>query len=223
MLQASPIVPDVNLTELKGLIFDCDGVLINSRMANISFYNHLRGKAGMQRLSAAEEEFVHMATYEQALDHIFPGPERATVMTFLEAMESHFDYYELLQVEEGLTPMLGWLSKRNFRLGICTNRISPLEPFLKRFGLDNFFFPMQTASNSKPKPDPDGLLQVLGAWGMAQGEVAYIGDSKVDEMAAMAAGIPFWSFKNQDLAASLHINSFFELHAWLKLAVQKNG
>lgn len=213
--------PDVNLSQLTGLIFDCDGVILNSRLANSAFYNHLRKKASMPPLSESEENFVHMSTYEQALDHIFPGKERSQVMGFLDELEDHIGYFDLLEVESGLVPMLDWLKKKNMHLGICTNRLSPLEPLLDRFELGHFFSPLQTASNSRPKPNPDGLLKVLRSWYATNEQIAYIGDSKVDEMAANAAGVPFWSFKNPELNASLHISSFSELHGWLRLALDK--
>lgn len=201
---------------VKGLIFDCDGVLLNSRLANISFYNHLRRKAKLPPLAHAEEEFVHMSTYEQALEYILQGSDRSLVSGYLEEMESNFDYYDLLKVEDGLMPMLEWLSERNFPLGICTNRLSPLDALLARFGLDSYFNPMQTASNSLPKPNPDGLFKAADAWGMGVNELAYIGDSKVDEQAALAAGISFWAFKNPALEAELHIPDFITLESWLK-------
>lgn len=208
---------------LKGLIFDCDGVLLNSRAANIAFYNNLRSLASLPPLNAEEEEYVHMATYEQALERVFQGAAAGRAAEFLDKLETYFDYYSLLHVEKGLLPMLDWLRAMNIRLAICTNRLSPLEGLLARFGLDKYFSPLQTASNSCPKPSPDGLLKTLAAWGIQPGESAYIGDSKVDEMAAAAAGVPFWSFNNQELEAGLHFNDFAELHGWLRIAAgEKN-
>lgn len=200
----------------KGIIFDCDGVLLNSRLANISFYNNLRKKAELPPLSEEEEEFVHMSTYEQALDYILQGSKHDNIASYLDEMEGSFDYYDLLKVEDGLIPMLGWLKKEHFRLGICTNRLSPLDIFLARFKLNKYFSPMQTASNSTPKPSPDGLFKAAEAWKLSHDEVAFIGDSKVDEMAAKAAGVPFWAFKNFSLDAQLHIPDFPTLEVWLK-------
>lgn len=205
-----------SIKKVRGIIFDCDGVLLNSRLANVTFYNQLRAKAGLPPLSAEQEEYVHMSTYEQALDYILAGSERGRVSGYLEEMESNFDYYNLLKVESDLLPMLDWLKAAGFRLGICTNRLSPLEDFLARFGLGGYFSPMQTASNSTAKPHPDGLLKAAAAWGLPPGDLAYIGDSRVDEMAAAAAAMPFWSFKNPSLTALLHIPNFKVLHGWLK-------
>lgn len=209
-----------SIKKVRGLVFDCDGVLLNSRLANVSFYNHLRGKAGLPPLSPAQEEYVHMSTYEQALDFILEGSNRSKVSNYLEEMEDSFDYYNLLKVEEALIPMLDWLKGAAFPLGLCTNRLSPLAPFLARFGLDAYFEPMQTASNSVAKPDPDGLFKVAEAWGIPTAELAYIGDSKVDEAAAAAARMPLWSFKNLDLDAVMHIPDFKTLHGWLEEHLQ---
>lgn len=213
-----------SIQSAKGIIFDCDGVLLNSRLANISFYNNLRKKAGLPPLGEEEEEFVHMSTYEQALDYILQGSSRSKVANYLDEMEDSFDYYDLLKVEDGLVHMLGWLMGKGFPLGICTNRLSPLDSFLARFGLDKYFSPMQTASNSSPKPNPDGLLKAVAAWRLSPAEAVFIGDSKVDEMAAKAAGMPFWAFKNFSLDARLHIPDFPSLEVWLKnyLSLGKN-
>jgi phosphoglycolate phosphatase-like HAD superfamily hydrolase len=86
---------------------------------------------------------------------------------------------------------------------------------LGRFGLEGYFDTIKTASNSTPKPSPDGLLQIMGEWGLEPLEIAFVGDSKVDETAALAAGVPFWSFKNDTLAAELHLPSFNRLHNWM--------
>ncbi|MDL2307081.1 HAD family hydrolase [Desulfovibrio sp. OttesenSCG-928-C06] len=200
---------------LKGIIFDCDGVLLDSRKANIAFYNYIRDCLDLPPLLAEQEEYVHMATFEQALNYIVPEEQRGHIPDLLDSIESYLDYYSLLTVEEGLLDMLDWLKLQDIHLGICTNRIDPMDGLLGRFKLNGYFQPIQTASNSQPKPHPDGLLQVLRRWNLSPAEVAFIGDSKVDESAAKGAGVPFWAFKNETLNAALHIPGFSTLHGWL--------
>lgn len=200
---------------LKGIIFDCDGVLLDSRKANIAFYNYIRDCLDLPPLLPEQEEYVHMATFEQALHYIVPESQRGHIPDLLDSIESYLDYYSLLSVEDGLLDMLDWLKLHEVRLGICTNRIDPMDGLLGRFRLTGYFQPVQTASNSQPKPHPDGLLQILRRWNLSPSEVAFIGDSKVDEAAALGAGVPFWSFKNETLTAALHIPGFDALHGWL--------
>ncbi|MCL1889938.1 MAG: HAD family hydrolase [Desulfovibrionaceae bacterium] len=205
----------------RGIIFDCDGVLINSRLANITFYNALRSRAELPPLDRDEEEYAHMATYSQALEYIFrsidPARRPEALNRALDGLERYVDYYNLLRPTEGLIPLLDWLRAGGVALAVCTNRVSPLDSLLSRFNLEGYFSPVQTASNSMPKPSPDGLLQVLKAWRMRPGEVAYLGDSLVDAQAAAAAKMPFWAFKNRNLDAAAHINDFSTLRAGLAL------
>lgn len=200
---------------LRGLVFDCDGVLLDSRGANIAFYNYLRAGLHLPALSQEQEDYVHMSTFEQALDYMIPQNLRGALPELMGKVETHLDYYSLLTLEDGLADLLDWLKVHGVRLGMCTNRIGDLNKLLGRFGLEGYFEPIKTASNSTPKPSPDGLLQIIGEWGMDPLEIAFVGDSKVDESAARAAGTHFWSFKNDALEADLHIPSFTRLHNWM--------
>ena len=85
--------------------------------------------------------------------------------------------------------------------------------------LKGYFDPVMTVANTAaPKPDPDGVRQILEAWGMSRDEVAFLGDSSVDEHTAKNAGVSFWAFKNPDLEAELLVPDFPTLLAALKQA-----
>jgi phosphoglycolate phosphatase-like HAD superfamily hydrolase len=200
---------------LKGVVFDCDGVLLDSRKANIAFYNYIRAGINLPFLTVEQENYVHMSTFEQALDYIVPENLRKLIPDILNHMENDLDYYSLLSLENGLLPLLNWLKTNSIHMALCTNRTDPLEKMLSKFNLTGYFTPVQTASNSIPKPHPDGLLQILKKWSFDPFEVAFLGDSEVDENAARAADIHFWSFKNQNLHADLLIPDFATLHNWL--------
>ncbi|MDL2313925.1 HAD-IA family hydrolase [Desulfovibrio sp. OttesenSCG-928-C14] len=206
----------VKLIHLKGLIFDCDGVLLDSRNANISYYNFMRESLSLPKLTPEEEEYVHMATYEQAMNFIVPEERREEIPALINLAERELDYFSLLSREKGLLDLLKLLKKNNIQLALCTNRFEPMDNLLTSFSLDGFFSPRQTASNSRPKPDPDGLNQVLRKWVVAPHEVAFLGDSRADAQAAKSAGIPFWSFKNPDLEADLYIPGFTALRQWME-------
>ena len=207
---------------IRGLIFDCDGVLLDSRRANITFYNYIRDCLDLPPLRPEQEEYVHMSTFEQALEYMIPEDRRHYVPELLDQVENHLDYYSLLSLEDGLIDMLDWLKVNDIKLGMCTNRIEPMAGLLSRFNLTGYFDPIQTASNSLPKPDPDGLIQVLDKWEIDKTEAVFVGDSKVDEAAARAVGMPFWAFKNDNLDADLHITGFTALHGWMMNYAENN-
>jgi len=114
-------------------------------------------------------------------------------------------------VEPGLVDLLHWLKLYDVRLGICTNRAGAVEELLRYFSLESFFFPIMTAGICPPKPDPDGLLQILEIWRLEPSEVAFLGDSRVDAQAAATAGVPFWAYRNSLLTADLHFDDFFTM------------
>ena len=118
------------------------------------------------------------------------------------------DYADILpyiHLEDGLVPLLEMLRRFRVRRAVHTNRTTTIERLLQHFGIDRFFFPIVGAGSlAYPKPNPEGVYRILGAWGLPKETVAYIGDSALDERTARAAGIQFWSFKNPGLLAAMH-------------------
>ncbi len=199
--------------DLKGLIFDCDGVIIDSRTANTAYYNQIRSRMGMPDITPDEEAFVHMATVDQAIFHIIPerlrgSAEMAMAMAFVR---NNKELWNKVTLERHILEFLRWIKPCGLRLGICTNRIDPLHELLEPFNILPYFDTVKTAADHPPKPSPEGLLAILNEWKLAPEEVAYIGDSKVDEAAARSAGIPFLAYKNESLSSSFHIRDYHEL------------
>jgi len=62
------------------------------------------------------------------------------------------------------------------------------------------------------------VRQILEAWGLKREDVAFLGDSSVDEETAKNAGVAFWAFKNPDLASDLLVPDFPTLLSALKRA-----
>ena len=56
-----------------------------------------------------------------------------------------------------------------------------------------------------PKPHPEALVKVVDHFSVSPEEVIYVGDSRVDELAARDAGIPFVAYRNPDLTAEHHV------------------
>ena len=68
----------------------------------------------------------------------------------------------------------------------------------------------------QPKPDPQGIFQVLQIWDMSKEEVLYVGDSVVDGKTAQAAGVDFVGVTTgatvkTDLEAYPNVSVFAEL------------
>ena len=202
------IYPD---NSLKGLIFDCDGVLLNSRKANIHYYNLVLDYFAQPRLTPSEENFVHMHTVHESLRHVLGEAEIARIHEAVQHVNYARDVMPMSEVEPGIIEMLNYLSKSGLKLAVHTNRSNYALPNLAYFHLDGFFDPVITAESHTPKPSPEGVFAILDAWGLPAAQVGFVGDSELDALAAAGAKAPFFAYKNSVLNAAMHVKDFYSL------------
>ncbi|MGM0424120.1 MAG: HAD family hydrolase [Thermodesulfobacteriota bacterium] len=206
-----------NIKGKKGIIFDCDGVLIESRKANQTFYNLILQALGLPVMSRQQEDYVHSHTVQESIRHIAPESR------FQEALDAarRISYTSVLphiELQPGLMQLLQTLRDKGILSGINTNRTNTMELILQRFALEDYFQPVVTSNLvSRPKPAPESLFKVLDSWGLDAKEVVFIGDSQVDAQAAQAANIDFWAYKNPQLEAEVHVFDFAYLSQVLRV------
>lgn len=223
MYVCSPLSPPRFAHRVRGIIFDCDGVLVDSRDSNRMFYNLIRGKLGLPPISAEDEDYVHAHSVCECLARIIPADRREEA----EKARRELDYGEIFPsifLEEGLVALLEFLARRGIRMAVNTNRTNTTERLLAHFGILRFFMPVINAGGlSHPKPNPEGVHRILAAWDMPREAVAYIGDSAVDERTARAADVQFWAYKNPKLMARMFIQDFDSLRACLSKSLPGEG
>ena len=196
---------------VRGVIFDCDGVLFDSKEVNRRYYNALRLALGLPKLSESELEYAHMQTVSKALDRIIPR-DRMGEMHEVRKKLSYKKYIPYLQPAGGLYEFLDTLRARGIRMAVNTNRLDTMERILDRFDLSMYFFPVITSAKvAFAKPHPEGINAILKVWKLGRDEVRYIGDSKVDEITATRAGVRFWAYDNEKLMAHRHVSDFWAL------------
>ena len=185
----------------SGIIFDCDGVLIDSREANIAYYNYLRNYVGLPPLPENMHDFVQAGTVNEVLDVIIPKPLRPLMreavrkLSYMDEIMPHITYFP------GLHGVLDLCKAAGIPMGIDTNRLNGMEIILDNCRLHGYFDPIVLVDSvPHPKPAPDGALFIAEKWGLEPASLLFIGDSASDRGAAQSAGIPFLSFQNQSLA-----------------------
>lgn len=199
----------------KGIIFDCDGVLIDSRKANAGYYNRVLAVLGLPPMTREQDSYAFMATSRQALEYIVPPNLHARIPEACRQVSYCRDILPLLELQEGLREFLAFLQSEGIRCAVHTNRTDTMDEVLHFFGLEQYFAPVMTAGTAKPKPSPEGVWEILRQWSCQPEEVLFLGDSTLDELTAARAGVPFAAFCNPQLGG-LAITSFRALETLLR-------
>lgn len=172
---------------LKAVIFDLDGVLIDSeplmRFAFEQIYRRIIG-----REQPPTERFLeHMGeSFPQIMDHL--GLPHTLWEPYRQLCQQHIDRIKLFPPAPLL---LTKLATQGLKLAVLTgkDRLRTLQT-LEYFNLRHFF-PVVVASDQlhAPKPHPEGILRALDLLACAPREAVMIGDSISDILCAQRAGV----------------------------------
>lgn len=197
---------------VRAVIFDCDGVILDSAAANRAYYDAVLAHIGKPPLDDAQFAFVQSATLDAALAHICrPGPELEAARAYRHAVAYH-DIAPLPRLEPDFHALTHRLRDRRMRLGLATNRGDSLVWVLDTFALRHTFDLVVGALDvDRPKPHPQMLRRILAAFDLPPDQVLYVGDSAVDAAASRAAGIPLVAFRNRRIDARHHIDRLLDL------------
>lgn len=203
---------DSSMSDLKLVIFDCDGVMFDSRDANRVYYNAILAHFGHPAMDAGELEYVHMHHVMDSVSHIFR--QYPAEIEQAHAYRKGLDYTPFLHymyMEPDLVEFLHFL-RPGRRTAISTNRTTTMPAVLELFQLKGLFDKVVTALDvARPKPHPEALHQILGHFRVGVEEAVYIGDSLVDREHTAAVGMRLIAFKNPALPAEYHVGRFMEI------------
>lgn len=183
---------------LKGIVFDCDGVLFESRSANLAYYNAVLKHFGVAPVRPEETERAHLC-HTAASPQVFAellGAERAKEALAMAAVLDYRSFISEMLPEPFLAETLAALAA-SYPLAIATNRGVSMLEILEHFALSNYFSTVVTSRDvPRPKPYPDMLHLAAQRLGFAEGELLFVGDSELDQAAARGAGMRFVAYRN---------------------------
>ena len=208
----------MDILKIKAVVFDCDGVMFDTALANRKYYDEVLN--AFEKPALNEEQFVnvHMMTVAEAISYLFP--EMADLSSVYDRLK-HIGYHKFIDymiMEEGLKELLVKLNQKGYIRGIGTNRTNTMEKVLEDFDLENYFEVVVTAATvKKPKPDPEQLLLIMEKCDLKPFEILFIGDSDYDRQAAVNAKVWFAAFKNPGLKADFNVDSMDEIARILQI------
>ncbi|HEX4486709.1 MAG TPA: HAD-IA family hydrolase [Terriglobales bacterium] len=168
---------------IKLLVFDLDGTLIDSRLDLVHSVN-----AMMRHLERPELPEDVIASYvgdgaPMLVRRALGDPEDQAF--FERGLQYFLDYYrehklDYTHLYDGVTEALNALFPR--KMSVLTNKpVIPSRAIVEALGINDFFGSVY-GGNSFPtkKPDPHGLLTILQETCIAAEESLMIGDSSID-------------------------------------------
>jgi HAD superfamily hydrolase (TIGR01549 family) len=204
------------MTRFKVVAFDCDGVLFDTEQANRVYYSNILQHFGRPAVTEEQFAYVHMHTIFESLAYLFPDEKTLAAAHLFRKTMDYRQYLSYLTVEPYLVPLLQKL-KPKFKTAIATNRTDTMNRLLAAFDLEGYFDLIVTASDvERPKPHPDVLLKISDHFNIPPDQAIYIGDSRLDELAAKTAGMPLVAYRNPKLSAEYHVNSLNEIEGLVK-------
>lgn len=188
---------------IAAVIFDCDGVMFDSRQANINFYNHLLSQYGLGPMTTEQVDYVHMNTAEKSVRYIFEGTPFTEQAQAYRMQMDYAPFIKDMVMEPGLKELLRSLRNR-VGLAVATNRSNTIDNVLEQNGLAGFFDIVVSSLDVKnPKPHPESIHKVLDFFVLDPDQAVYVGDSLIDLETAKAAGVHFIAYGSGHLDAAL--------------------
>ncbi len=197
--------------QIKAIIYDCDGVLIDSRESNEAYYNHILEHFGLPPLTEEHRHMIQFLTSGEVMGLIFADTGLLDDTLIYEKTLDNDRFIPLIYVEPNTREVLTHV-RQKYRTAIATNRGKSLRPLLNYHGLTSMFDMVVSSYDvSHPKPDPECLNIILKHFRLMPEEALYIGDNEIDQVLCERAGMPFIAYKNTSLRAAHHISDHFEL------------
>ena len=185
------------MTQIYTILFDLDGTIINTAPDLMSAHNHVMKKFGHPVKELGEIKNLAGKGAWMMMQRSFK--KEVTDEKIKKEMTNEFiDFYSKNIANDskpinGLFEFLDWAKNKNISMAICTNKQERLAvDLLKKLNLFNYFeYVAGSDTFNFNKPDPRHLTNVVEIIGGDLKKTIMVGDSEVDEMAAVNAKLPF--------------------------------
>ncbi len=181
------------------VIYDCDGVIFDSKKANFEYYSYIFEKFKLPSLDLSDlkiTEVLHTYSNDNVFKYFIKDEQLLSKVIKFSKTVDYSIFYRFMQLEENFFETCKILKEKNILISVATNRSVSFKGIAEYFKLNRFLDDYVTALNVKnAKPAPDMLLLLLMRNNLNRDEVVFVGDSEIDLKAAKKAEIDFVGYK----------------------------
>ena len=197
---------------VKAVLFDMDGVLIDSHDAWFYIFNKAYNKFEDKTMSVEDfDKYLWAKAFDEIAEEYFTVPVEEIREYYVEIYE---DYRKRLKVMDGTKEALRLLKKKGLKLAVVSNTQGQVvKKILKDVKLDSFFS-LCLGGDDVPngKPAPDILIKALELLSLNKEDVLFVGDTKWDRMAASNADVKFVGFR---IKGDIKVNMLKEVASYV--------
>ena len=207
------------------VVFDWDGTLFDSTRLIARCIQAACGDVGTTVPSERDASYVIGLGLAEALMHAAPSLPRERYPELAARYRHHYRASQSdIVLFEGTLEMLHDLKSRNHWLAVATGKNRRgLDEALATSSLSGLFDATRTADETRGKPDPLMLVELMGELGATPDRTLMVGDTTHDLQLAANAGcasvaVSFGAHEHDafDLHGPLHVaHSTADLAAWL--------
>lgn len=179
----------------SAVLFDLDGVLVDSFEVWFAVVNVARRRFGMPEVTSAYVASIFGQGIEADIRNLYPGRGREEVQAaYDEAMPREIGR---MRVNPEALAALHALGAQGLKRAVVTNTQQSLaDAVVRRIGLaPHLDACVAVVPGLKEKPAPDLLLRALHLVGVPPAAALMVGDTDYDRQAAQAAGTRFLRYE----------------------------
>ncbi len=184
------------MKEIEGIVFDMDGVLIDSMYYHAISFEEALGDMGID-IDKDEIYMLEGKGAETAIKNILEDrgiePNEYIIEELVERKRKIFNDMNEATVFEGMEKTVESL-KKEFRLGLVTgsNR-DTVEEFVNKYFKDIFDIIITEEDTENKKPNPDPFEKSIQKLGLNKENVLVVENAPLGVLSAKEAGIKCWA------------------------------
>ena len=175
-------------TELKAVLFDLDGVIIDSFEAWFHVFNHVRRDFKLKEVS---RENFKKHTWGTSASHDLKYFKNTSLDELRDIYKkTMLKYIHKVILMPDAEKVLKTIKKNKIKIGLVTNSFSSLvTKVLKHHKINKYFDQIVTSDDvEKVKPYPDPVIKLCEKLKVMPDETMLVGDTKNDYKAGKSAG-----------------------------------